>query len=234
MELVSNPFQACKEIVLKPNKVFAQLRITDNWSWIPFIIISFFSVLSVYLYLHTVDIEWYRDFILSITAANLSPNEQHAMRELLQADTLLYSMSFGMIFKVIIFNAIMAAYLNLCCKSDDECVQGYTDWYGFCFWINLPIVAVSLLSCLFILLSSTPQLSQLILEPTSLAFIFSVEIGSPLFGLMESLRLEYIWIIYLTIVGLNQWTQLSKQKIYTIAFAPYLLIWGLWLLSTLF
>lgn len=234
MELVNNPFQACREIILKPNKVFATLRTKDNWSWIPFLLTSFFSILSVYLYLNHIDIEWYREFIIQITAGNLSPNEQKAMREMLQPNTLLFSLSFGMVFKLILFNAIMAAYLFICCKADEECIQGYTDWFGFCWWINLPLIIVSLLGCILISLSSSEQLSQLILEPTSLAYLFSAEIGTPLFGFLESLRLEYIWIIYLTIVGISQWTHFSKNKIYTIAIAPYAVIWGLWLIALLF
>ena len=235
MQAVTNPFQACRDIILKPNRVFAKLKVTDNWSWIPFFLVTGFAVLSVYSYLAAVDIEWLRDTFLALTTKDLSPAEIKAMRDMMgQGNVLLFSMSFGMVIKLIIFNAIMAAYLHMCCKSDEECVQGFTDWFGFCWWTSLPLVVVSLISCLVTMLSSTSQISQLVLEPTSLAFIFSLEMGSAWFGLFGSLKLEYIWTVYLTTVGLSQWTNLTRTKIYRIAIAPYVLIFSLWLLLILF
>lgn len=230
MEAVTNPFQACRDIILKPNGVFAKLKITDNWSWIPFLLVTGFAVLSVYSYLAAVDIGWLRDSLLALTAKDLSPAEIKAMRDMMgQGNILLFSMSFGMVIKLIIFNAIMAAYLHICSKADDECVQGFTDWFGFCWWTSLPLVAVSLLSCLLTMLAPNGQISQLVLEPTSLAYIFSIDMGSAWFGILGSLKLEYIWTIYLTTVGLSQWTNIAKAKVYRIAVAPYVLILGLWL-----
>ncbi|WP_340679326.1 YIP1 family protein [Paraglaciecola sp.] len=235
MEAVNNPFQACRDIILKPNRVFAKIRVTDNWSWIPFLLVTGCAILSVYSYLTAVDIEWLRDSFLALTANDLSPAETKAIRDMMgQGSVLLFSMSVGMVIKLIVFNAIMAAYLNMCSKADDECVQGFTDWFGFCWWTSLPLVAVSLMSCLLTMFAQTGQISQLVLEPTSLAYIFSVDINSAWFGFLGSLKLEYIWIIYLTTVGLNQWTSLSMPKIYRIALAPYVLIWSLWLLIMLF
>lgn len=235
MEAVTNPFLACRDIVLKPNRVFATIKVTDNWSWIPFLLVVGCAVLSVYFYMAAVDQEWLRDAMVQMTAKDLSPAERKAMRDMMgQGDVLLFSMSFGIVLKLIIVNAFMAAYLHMCSKLDDECVQGFTDWYGFCWWTSLPLVAVSLLSCVLSLSASSPQISQLVLEPTSLAYIFSVDLESPWMGLLGSLKLEYIWTIYLTTVGLSQWTNLTLAKIYRIALAPYVLIWGLWVLFLLF
>ena len=235
MEAVNNPFQACRDIILKPNGVFAKLKVTDNWSWIPFLLVIGCALLSVYSYLAAVDTEWLRDTLLQMTAKDISPAERKAMSDMMaQGDILLFSMSFGMVAKLLIFNAIMAAYLNICSKMDEECVQGFTDWFGFCWWTSLPLVAVSLISVLLTIFSQSAQISQLVLEPTSLAFIFSIDFDSPWLGLFGSLKLEYLWVIYLTTVGLNQWTGMSMTKIYRIALAPYVLVWGLWLLVLLF
>jgi hypothetical protein len=235
MESLSNPFQACKNIVLKPNGVFAKIKTTDNWSWVPFFLVAGATFLTIYSYLNVVDINWFIDSMLQLIAKDVSPAEVKAMRDgMEQGNVLLFSLSLGLMFKIVLFNAFMAAYLNQCAKMDEVCVQGFTDWFGFCWWISLPLVAVQLLTCVVIWFSQSPQLSQTVLELTSLAFIFSVDIRSPWFGLFESLKLEYIWIIYLTTVGLSQWTSLAKKQIYRIAIGPYVLIWGLWLLLLLF
>jgi hypothetical protein len=235
MESLSNPLQACKNIVLKPNGVFAKIKVTDNWSWVPFFLVTGATFLSLYSYLNVVDMSWLIESMLQLIAKDVSPAEIKAMRDgMEQGNILLFSLSFGMMFKIVLFNAFMAAYLNICSKADEECVQGYTDWFGFCWWTSLPLVAVSLISCIVIWLSQSPNLSQVVLEPTSLAYIFSVDLRSPWFGLFESLKLEYIWIIYLTTVGLSQWTNLAKNKIFRIAIGPYVLVWGLWFALLLF
>lgn len=235
MESLSNPLQACKNIVLKPNGVFAKIKVTDNWSWVPFFLVTGATFLSLYSYLNVVDMSWLIESMLQLIAKDVSPAEIKAMRDgMEQGNILLFSLSFGMMFKIVLFNAFMAAYLNICSKVDEECVQGYTDWFGFCWWTSLPLVAVSLISCIVIWLSESPNLSQVVLEPTSLAYIFSVDLRSPWFGLFESLKLEYIWIIYLTTVGLSQWTNLAKNKIFRIAIGPYVLVWGLWFALLLF
>ena len=50
MDKPSNPLQACLDIVLTPNRVFAKLAKTDNWSWIPFLLVVINSVLPIYFY----------------------------------------------------------------------------------------------------------------------------------------------------------------------------------------
>lgn len=230
MESVNNPLQACRNIVLKPNGVFAKLRTTDNWSWIPFLLITGAMFLSIYSYISSVDTGWFVDAMLQLIAKDLSPAEIKNMRDMMeQGNILLFSLSVGTLIKIVIFNAIMAAYLNICSKIDEECVQGFTDWFGFCWWTSLPLVAVSLISCIAIWLSTNDKLSQVVLEPTSLAYIFSVDLLSPWFSFFASVKLEYIWIIYLTTVGLSQWTTIAKNKIALIAIGPYAFVWLFWL-----
>jgi hypothetical protein len=85
-----------------------------------------------------------------------------------------------------------------------------------------------------VLLAQDNQLSPVAMAPTSLAFIFSVDMTSQWSSLMQSIRLESIWMMYLTTVGLSQWTNFSANRNYTIAIAPYLIIWGIWTLFIIF
>lgn len=234
MESVSNPFQACFNIVLKPNGVFAKLRNTDNWSWVPFLLVTSVAILPALLYFSHVDIEWYRNLIVETSAANVSPAEQNALRQTLNKELLLWSSVFGITLSLIISNVILALYLQFCAKADEECVQGFTDWYGFCWWLSLPTVLVSLLGVLAITLSQSSQMSPIIITPSSLAYIFSIEMDSAWHSLSQSIRLEHFWSMYLTTVGLSQWTQLSQRRIAIIAIAPYTLIWSIWLIALMF
>jgi hypothetical protein len=234
MESVTNPFQACQNIVLKPNGVFAKLRITHNWSWIPFLLIISVAVLPELYYFTSVDIDWYRELIVQTSAANISPAEQNLIRQSLNKELLLWGGTLGAALYLIIINAVLAVYLNICAKADEECVEGFTDWYGFTWWLNLPILLVNLLSVVMIYFSETNQISPLIMHPTSLAYIFSMEMNSVWFGLCQSVHLEHFWFMYLTTVGLAQWTQLSQKRIKIIAMAPYTIVWSIWLLTVIF
>ncbi|MGO4894606.1 YIP1 family protein [Flavobacterium sp. W21_SRS_FM6] len=234
MESVNNPFQACFNILLKPNGVFAKVRMTHNWSWIPFLLIMSVAVLPELYYFSTVDIDWYRELMVQTTAANISPSEQNVIRQSLNKEVLLWSGTFGAALSLIIANVILALYLNFCAKADEECVEGFTDWYGFCWWVSLPTIFVSILGLLAIALSESNQILPTAVHPTSIAYFLSIEMSSAWYGLCQSIRIEHFWYMYLTTVGLAQWTQLSKQRITVIAIAPYAIIWGIWLLTMIF
>lgn len=229
MQQVSNPFQAMTDIVTKPNRVFATINDIHNWSWIPFLFIAVIGAIPIYLYFNFVDINWYNETMVQSIAGQLSPAEQSAMRNAMadQAQSL-WTGVFGSVFMVILSNAILALYLNIVTKADEECVQTYTDWYGFTWWVSVPAIASSLIAIIIVLLAQSTQLSPVSMAPTSLAFIFSVEMTSPWSALMQSIRLESVWVMYLISVGLSQWTNLSAKRNYTIAIAPYLLIWAVW------
>jgi hypothetical protein len=234
MQQVSNPFQAMVDIFIKPNQVFATISDTHNWSWIPFLVISVVSAIPAYLYFNFVDFSWYTELLVQTMSADLSPAEQGAIRNALpdQAQSL-WTGIFGGVISIVIANAVMALYLNIVTKADEECVQGYTDWYGFTWWISVPAIVTSILSVVLLLLAQDPQVSPEIVAPTSLAFIFGVDMQSQWSTLLQSIRLESFWVMYLIAVGLSQWTQLPNKKTYIIAIAPYALIWGVWALINL-
>jgi hypothetical protein len=235
MQQVSNPFQAMKDIITKPNQVFATISEVHNWSWIPFLFIATLGAIPIYLYFNFVDFTWYNELMVQSVAGELSPSEQSAVRNAMadQAQSL-WAGVFGSVFVVIISNAILALYFNFATKADEECVQSYTDWYGFAWWISLPTIVSSLISIVVVLLAQDNQLSPVSLSPTSLAFIFAIDMTSPWASLTQSIRLESIWVMYLTSVGLSQWTNFSAKRNYIIAIAPYLLIWVIWTLSIAF
>ena len=235
MDKVSNPFQAMKDIFVKPNQVFATVNETYNWSWVPFICISMVSAIPVYMYFNFVDFSWYTEFMVQSLSGNLSPAEQSMLRNNMtdQAQSL-WAGIFSSIFVVILSNAILALYLNIITKADEECIQGYTDWYGFSWWVSIPVIISSLIAALVVLLATDSQLSPMSLSPTSMAFIFNVGMDSAWSSFAQSIRLESFWVMYLIAVGLSQWTQIPTKKTYIIAIAPYAIIWVGWALIELF
>jgi hypothetical protein len=231
MDKVSNPLQACKNIFFKPNGVFTVIETTHNWSWLPFFIVLGTSILPVSLYFGFVDFQWYTQLLIDTSYANISPAEQDVIRSSMSQEQMPLMASVMMFFSLVITNAIVATYLNVAAKMDPECVQGFTDWYGFSWWTSMPGVISSLLAVLLILLASEPQLSPSSISPTSLAYLFNIDMKSDWFTLLQNVRIDTLWTMYLVTVGLSRWTNIGPRRSYIIATAPYALIWGVWALT---
>lgn len=229
---VSNPFQACNDIFFKPSSVFKAVGEHNNWSWMPFIIVMGVTLASQYLYVSFVDIEWFANINIA-TQGDMSPAEEEQMRAFFTRDTLLWSQMIGAFFVLIIINAIYAVYLNLSTRSDDSHVFGFTDWYGFAWWISMPYVLTSLVGVALLLFNGDHQVSPSIMAPTSLSFILGVPLDSSWYGFSQAIRLELFWGILLATLGISNWTSFSRKKSAIIAAAPYAIIYTLWLVILL-
>lgn len=232
MELLNNPIQACNDIFFKPNRVFYKLKEKHNWSWVPFIIVMALAMLPSYLYMNFVDFDWYANLILESQMGDVSPAERDAFKGQFTSSSALTFSLVGVFFGLVIINAIYAAYLHFMTRNDEQNVQGYTDWYGFSWWIAMPLVINSVVSILLILLASDHQLTPNVLAPLSLGYLFNVEIGSSWSGLAGALRLDTLWGLYIAIVGITQWTSFDTKKAAIIVILPSLVIYSVWLLFT--
>jgi hypothetical protein len=232
MHTVSNPFQACNDIFFKPNGVFKAVGENNNWSWMPFFMVMGVTLVLQYLYVNFVDIEWFAN--LNIAAqGDMSPAEEDQMRAFFTRTSLMWSQMVGAFFVLTIVNAIYALYLNLATRSDDSHVFGFTDWYGFSWWVAMPYVVTGLIGVALLLFASDHQISPATLAPTSLSFMLSIPMDSQWYAFAQAIRLELFWGIYLAMVGIAQWTSFSRQKAAIVAAAPYLVIYSIWLIAIL-
>lgn len=234
MHQVTNPIQACNDIFFKPNGVFHAVGQKNNWSWIPFFIVVIMASLPAYLYFSMVDITWYQDMVINSQYGDLSPAEQEQYR---QGMTRTAMTAFGLIgtaIGLLVINAIVATYLNLVSRSDEDCVQGFTDWYGFTWWTGMPVVVNSLIAVVLLLFAEGHQISPVTLAPLSVAFVVGADMSSQWFGLLQTIRLDVIWSVYLTMVGVRQWTSFTTKKSGIIAVIPFALIVSIWLLAIVF
>lgn len=229
MHSVTNPIQACNDIFFRPNGVFAALAKHNNWSWVPFILVVVMAILPNYLYINFVDYSWYQDLIINSQFGDKSPAEQDMARQQMSRESGLIFAMVGTFVMLIVVNAIVAGYLTLTTRGDEECVQGYTDWYGFTWWTAMPMLINSLVAVVLILIASDHQIQPSVIAPLSAAYAFGVEMSSSWFGLAQSIRLDSLWGIYLTTVGITQWTSFSTKKAAIIAVAPWTVIWLIWL-----
>jgi len=228
MHEVSNPFQACNDIFFKPNGVFKAVGENNNWSWMPFFLVMGISMAMQYLYVNFVDIEWFAN--LNIAAqGDMSPAEEDQMRAFFTRESLLWTQLIGAFFAITVINAIYAVYVNLATRSDDSHVFGFTDWYGFSWWLSMPYVITGLIGIVLLVLSDSHQVSPVIMAPTSLSFLLGIPMDSEWFAFGQAIRLELFWGIYLATVGISQWTSFDRKKAAIIATAPYVILYSIWL-----
>jgi hypothetical protein len=223
---VSNPLQACNDIFIRPSEVFKALSLKDNWSWVPFILVAVISALPSYLYFGVVDYSWYVDGQLAMVMPDASPAELENMRPAYGSgeSAALFAL-FGTPLGLIIISAIMGLYYTLVTRNDDKSIHSFFDWYGAQWWFMMPTLIASVISLgLILLMEPGSQVSQSVLSPTSVAYIFSIEQSSKWFGFMSSLRIDSIWVIYLGAICLQQWTNFSRKKSIIIAALPTVII----------
>ena len=225
MESITNPFQACKILLLKPNPVFAIIKDKHNWSWIPFLLVCITSIFPSLLYFDTVDTQWYQNTILQTVQGDMSPAEQRMLEQSMNTDSIATYTFIGTVFGLFIANAVLAAYLHFVTKHDESLVWGFTDWFGFGWWLAMPAAVSSVFATVLILLFGSAEMMPSIMSPTSLAFLLGIGLDSPYFTLLQGIRFESFWMMYLTVVGLMHWTNTPYQKAIVIATTPYLILW---------
>lgn len=228
---LKNPLQACLDVLFKPNKVFAALSEKNNWSWVPFILVSLLTSLPMFWYFNTVDMAWLVQLQVDTLLGDVSPAERQDLTNILSAQNQnpVFTM-IGMIGGLLITNAFLALYLKMTTKSDEFNVNDFSDWYGFTWWTQLPVVITAISICLVLLFTSSDQISPGDLNFTSLSFWLGLDFSSKWFALAQSIKLETAWSIYLVATGLNQWTRLSPKRTMLIAAGPYGVILACWAL----
>lgn len=224
MHPVNNPIQAVNEIFYRPNAVLKTLESKDNWSWIPFIVIIAIGMLGPYLYFGFVDFAWYKQLIIDSQFADLSPSEQASYTEgMTPASSRIFTMV-AVFLGTIIINGIIALYLNLATRSDENHANGFMDWYGLTWWVALPTLLNGFIAIALIAMASDHQIGPNILSPLSLAYILDIGLDSQWNSLMQGIRLDSVWSIFLLATGIKQWTSFSNQKAWIIAVIPTLVV----------
>ena len=92
----------------------------------------------------------------------------------------------------------------------------------------MPVLVSSIVALILLAMADSHQISPNVLQPLSLAYLFSVDIHSSWLALAQAASIITLWTMYLATVGITQWTSFSTKKAAVIVLAPYVLIYGIW------
>lgn len=181
--------------------------------------------------MNMVDFDWYMDFYISTIMGDVSPAEKKNFRSALTQNNLLFGMMAGAVFFQIVLNALLAVYLNFATKADENNLNGFTDWFGFTWWVSLPMGISFFASILMLMLNSDPQLPMGSINPLTLSYLLDIDMKSTWFGFTNALKPDLLLTLYLIASGVSQWTNFNARKVYLVALAPFAVFFTLWFLA---
>jgi hypothetical protein len=229
----SNPMQACIDIFFSPQSAFMSIKQKKGWSWLPFLLVMVASSSVFAYYFNVVDIDFYNEQSIEQGAAmtGLSYEELKEMSPPADASSSMLQTILSICFGLIFGNLIIALYYLLITKMTAKNELSFGDWFGFSWWVNLPLVLSYLASILVIFFASDSQIPMHSLQPTSInSLLLSLPISSPWHGFFEAITLFSIWTIALAFFGLKAWLNTETPKAIIIAIIPSVILYGAWAL----
>ncbi|MBL4909863.1 MAG: YIP1 family protein [Alteromonadaceae bacterium] len=236
MTLSANPIQACIDTLVSPATAFATIKEKKSWSWLPFILVVG-ATFSLFMYFYqTVDFNWMIEQMADGMAASGKSEEQaKAFQDNMTHSMMQWSTIIGGTVGIIVINLLMALYYYLATKVAAKNDYKFTDWYGFTWWVSLPIVVSALLSALVIFFADNGQISLHDLQPTSLnGLLFGLDQSSHWFAFLEGINLFSFWTLAIATIGLKAWLNITTNKALSISATPFIVIYGSWALYIAF
>ena len=237
MKESSNAFAASIDALISPDQAFNTVKDRKGWSWIPFIFVIVAMVATYSYYFSVVDAEWLQNQnIEQITKDSaMTDGEIEAMRETMSIDMLKYGTLIGGPISLIVISLIFAVYLNIASKVSVKSEYTFTQWFGFTWWANMPVVVACLVSILVIVFAPDGKIAMQDLQPASLnSLVLGLNMGDAWYGFAEAINVFTFWSILLTAVGLKAYLDVQMNKAVTIAILPSAVIYIGWALYIVF
>lgn len=227
----SNVMTALVDIFISPSKAFNGLKEAKGWSFVAFILLAGILAASMFAFYNKADPQYLIDQQVAVASVDATIAEQKMIRQSMEQtiDMQVWFAMFGGIIGLAVINALMAGYYLFVSKQDPEANYGYGAWYGFGIWTMMPMIISSLGLLILVLTASTDQISQSLFNYASInQLLIGLEIGHPLYTLLESLNIFSIWGIFIAAIGLKSWTNFTFNKALLFAALPSIVIYGIW------
>lgn len=223
VQTVTNPFQASAFILFNPKPVFDALFLRDNWSWVPFLMLSVVLFMPAFLFFKVVDFDYWISVFAQIQLPNGSPKEQQNFAAGYLPMQMQYTMATLAVVVPLFINLVLAGYYSVMTRNDEKCIQGFSDWFGAMWWCAMPALVSGLIAIgLISLYEPNVQTFGGAMTPLSLTFFLGLEPISHWFEVLKVVRIDAIWSVYLGSVLLRSWTEFSATKAITVASIPYI------------
>ncbi len=218
--------QIIKALIRRPKFAFLQIKKYKMSAWLPFILIMVSLQIFWVCYFANIDLNWLLNENLKQLTAQAGPNERQAITEQLTPELMRYSSHITSSIMLIMQGLLIAAYLNIATKLDENNTDSYKDWFAFYWWIQLPMVAQLALSCLVLILTDSSQARLYELQITSLNQLVGLNPGDAFYSFLATFDLFSIWSFILMFYGLSIKTQLKTSTLANICMIPIIVMFS--------
>ncbi|WP_235188513.1 YIP1 family protein [Catenovulum agarivorans] len=211
-----------QDMVTRPKYAFTQIASQNLSSWPAFILIILTMQLFYALYFNQVDMPWLVDYTVNTSLGQATPAEKQQLSQRLTEETIRLSASIGSVLMLVFYGLITSVYLNVITKLDEQNTDGFKDWFGFYWWVQIPAVFQLLLSSIVVLVTDSSQTPLMDLQITSINQILGLTPEDKFYSFAASFDLFSLWSIVLLFYGLSVRTQLKTSTITNICIIPFI------------
>ncbi|HEX4299835.1 MAG TPA: YIP1 family protein [Gammaproteobacteria bacterium] len=212
-------------IFLEPRKTMQDIRGHVSWLWLPLLIVIAANIVFQVWYATRVDVSWFADQTLASSAANMTADQLRTAHDRFSQNSMIV---FGVIGSLgfIVWYLIQALYFFFAAKVSGYQEQGFGSWLNFISWTSFPALLGILASALFMLTSSSRQISPVDIDITSLnTLLFHVPYAHSGQFIASSLRITTLWSWVLMTIGLSAWTGKSLGRAAFVVLLPYAVLY---------
>jgi hypothetical protein len=229
----SNPtaFGSLVNIFLEPKKALNDIQSHTGWVWLPFLLLFVLLIGFQLWYLSVVDLSWFADQILAPKAANMTADQlRDAHARMTPNGMRIFTVIVGTVFFVLWY-MIQTLYFFFVSKIGGYKEQRFGAWFSFVMWTALPALIGLLASAVFLLTSSSKQISPVDIDVTSLnTLVFHIPFGTTWQNLVSNFRLTALWSIVLMVIGFGMWTGKNLRQSITVVASLYAGVTVLWII----
>jgi hypothetical protein len=227
-------YSSLLDIFLEPRKALEGARGRIAWLWAPLLLVIVVACLFQVWYAYRVDVSWFADQTLAPGADKMTADQLRDAHARFSANGIaIYGTIFGCA-GVAGWYLLQTLYFFFAAKLGGYKEQGFGNWFNFIAWTSLPALLGYLASGLYMLTTSSNQISPVDIDITSLnTLVFHVAYAHKGQFIASSLRLTTLWSWALMIIGFSAWTGKNKTSAALVVLAPYALLYAVFVIYAL-
>lgn len=220
---------AMVDIIASPVKALDEIREHTAWLWVPLFLVIAVTCAAFAYYYSWVDFDWLVEETIRALPPESRAEAAPGVRGFMSPTSSIAITIASIVFVTVVVYALFAAYFNLVAKLTTSGEVRYGQWFSLNVWANFPSIFGAIAMFAVILMANSNQLGQHEINPLSFNQLFlRAEPGDPWFNWGNSTSLLQLWTTALAGLGFARWTGSSLAKGMIVAFAPLVLIYGIW------
>lgn len=208
-----------------PARAFAMLE-RRTFAWVPLLLVMASTAILIAWYFAIVDFAWFQDQLL----ATVKEAEAREQARSLMTERMVSTSTFVVgVLSLPILCAVLGVYYMIAGNFINKDI-GFGGAFALTAWAAVPGLLLLPLGAIQIVLASGGQVGFSELNPLSVnQLFFQYEMSHPMASVLDVLSVTGFWSIFLSVIGFQVWTKVSRTTALMVVLPPYVLVLGAWL-----